>query len=455
MTLAKSTLDRADGAAPFPDPESRSAALHQRARAVLPGGNSRHSVFFPPYPLYAARGRGSRIWDVDGVERLDCVNNYSALIHGHCHPAVVEAITHQASELISVALPTASEVQLAELLVERLEAVERVRFCNSGTEAVLFAIKAARAFTGRPLIAKIEGAYHGSAETAAVSTSPEPSAWGDASAPAAVPDSGSGPGIAQDVLVLPMNDVELGRRLIRNHADRLAGVLIDPMVKNLAFMAAKPEFVTMLREETARCGALLIFDEVYSLRLGFHGAHAALGVRPDVVALGKIIGGGLPIGAVGGRADLMDELFDPRRGAKLAHAGTFNANPLTMAAGLAALTHFDEAAFDRLSALGDRLRAGLREALRVTGRAGTVTGAASLIGFFMTDVEISNYRDLVAAVGGNPRIRALGGTLFRELLNRGVFMGVQGFMVLSTANTPEEIDRIIDAVAASLRCLPA
>ena len=125
MTLAKSTLDRADGAAPFPDPESRSAALHQRARAVLPGGNSRHSVFFPPYPLYAARGRGSRIWDVDGVERLDCVNNYSALIHGHCHPVVVEAITHQASELISVALPTASEVQLAELLVERLEAVER------------------------------------------------------------------------------------------------------------------------------------------------------------------------------------------------------------------------------------------------------------------------------------------------------------------------------------------
>ena len=455
MTTPTSTHERTDGAVPFPDPESRSAALHQRARAVLPGGNSRHSVFFPPYPLYAVRGRGSRIWDADGVERLDCVNNYSSLIHGHCHPAIVEAITRQASELISVALPTESEVKLAELLVERLAAIERVRFCNSGTEAVLFAIKAARASTGRPLIAKIEGAYHGSAETASVSTSPDPARWGDASAPAAVPDSGSTLGVAQDVLVLPMNDVELGRRLIRGNAARLAGVLVDPMVKNLAFMAVTPEFVAMLREETARCGALLIFDEVYSLRLGFHGAHAVLGITPDVVAMGKIIGGGLPIGAVGGRADLMDDLFDPRRGAKLAHAGTFNANPMTMAAGLAAMTHFDEAAFDRLSTLGDRLRAGLREALRIAGRAGTVTGAASLTGLFMTDAKISNYRDLVATVVANPKIKALGEALFRELLNRGVFMGAQGFMVLSAANTPAEIDRIVEAVAASLRSLPA
>lgn len=445
----------AEGTAPFPDPTSRSATLHERARLVLPGGNSRHSVFFPPYPVYAARGRGSRIWDVDGVERLDCVNNYSSLIHGHCHPGVVEAIARQASELISVALPTESEVKLAELLVERLDAVERVRFCNSGTEAVMFAIKAARAFTGRPLIAKIEGAYHGSAETASVSSSPDPARWGEASAPTAVPDSGSAPGVAQDVLVLPMNDVDLGRRLIRGNAARLAAVLVDPMVKNLAFMAVTPEFVAMLREETARCGALLIFDEVYSLRLGFHGAHSVLKTRPDVVALGKIIGGGLPIGAVGGRADLMDELFDPRRGAKLAHAGTFNANPLTMAAGLAAMTHFDEAAFEQLSALGDRLRAGLREALRAAGRPGTVTGAASLTGLFMTDAKISTYRDLVATVAADPRIMTLGGALFRDLLNRGVFMGAQGFMVLSTANTPGEIDRIVEAVADSLRSLPA
>lgn len=446
---------QAGGAAPFPDPLSRSAVLHERARRVLPGGNSRHSVFFPPYPVYAARGRGSRIWDVDGVERLDCVNNYSSLIHGHCHPAVVDAIARQASELISVALPTESEVKLAELLVERLDAVERVRFCNSGTEAVMFALKAARALTGRPLIAKIEGAYHGSAETASVSTSPDPARWGEADAPSAVQDSGSAPGVAQDVLVLPMNDVELGRRLIRRHAARLAGVLVDPMVKNLAFMAVTPEFVSMLREETARCGALLVFDEVYSLRLGFHGAHSVLRIEPDVVALGKIIGGGLPIGAVGGRADLMDELFDPRRGAKLAHAGTFNANPLTMAAGLAAMAHFDEAAFDRLSALGDRLRAGLRDALRVTGRPGTVTGAASLTGLFMTDARIRTYRDLVATVAADPQIMTRGSALFRGLLNRGVFMGAQGFMVLSTANTPAEIDRIVDAVADSLRSLPA
>ncbi|NNM61000.1 MAG: aspartate aminotransferase family protein [Steroidobacteraceae bacterium] len=448
------TLTSAEGAGKFPDSTSRSAALYARAAAVLPGGNSRHSVYFPPYPIYAHRGRGSRIWDVDGIERLDCVNNYSSLIHGHSHPAIVEAISRQAAELISVALPTESEVLLAELLIERLEAVERIRFCNSGTEAVMFALKAARAFTGRPLVAKIEGAYHGSGETASVSTMPDPARWGDREAPAAVPDSGSGPGVGHDVVVLSMNDVERGRRLIRANADRLAGVLIDPMVKNLAFMAATPEFVAMLREETERCGALLIFDEVYSLRLGFHGAHATLGVKPDVVALGKIIGGGLPIGAVGGRADLMDQLFDPRVGAKLAHAGTFNANPLTMAAGVAAMKHFDETAFDRLGMLGERLRTGLREALRISGRAGTVTGAASMIGLFMTDSKIHNYRDLVTALIADPGIKRRGDALFRQLLNRGVFMGSQGFFVLSTANTAAEIDRIIEAVADSLRFLP-
>ena len=168
----------------FPNLASRSARLSERACAVMPGGNSRHSVYFPPYPVYAVRGRGSRIWDADGVERIDCMNNYSSLIHGHGHPAIVEAIARQAADLISVALPTETEIELAELLVGRLQAVEQIRFCNSGTEAVLYAIKAARAFTGRPLIAKVEGAYHGSGETASVSSSPMPPNWGPANAPA-------------------------------------------------------------------------------------------------------------------------------------------------------------------------------------------------------------------------------------------------------------------------------
>ena len=439
----------------FPSPGSRSAQLAERARSVMPGGNTRHSVHFPPYPIYAVRGQGSRIWDADGVERIDCMNNYSSLIHGHGHPAVLEAIARQSRQLLSIALPTESEIALAELLVQRLQAVEQIRFCNSGTEAVLFAIKAARAYTGRPLIAKVEGAYHGSGETAAVSSSPSPAGWGAVDAPASVPDAGSTPGVAQGVVVLPMNDVENGRRILRQHASRLAAVLIDPLVKNLGFKPVSPAFMAMIREELDASGALLVLDEVYSLRLGFHGAHAALGLRPDIVAMGKIIGGGLPIGAIGGRAELMTALFDPQAGAKLNHAGTFNANPLTMAAGLAAMQHFDQAAFDRLSGLGERLRAGLREALRIAAVPGVVTGATSMTGFFLSERPMETYRDIAAVMGSDPRIGQRSEFLFRHLLNRGVYMGSHGFFVLSTATTEAEVDHIIDVTLEGLKLLPA
>jgi glutamate-1-semialdehyde 2,1-aminomutase len=455
MRQPDSSLLPRSAAIDFPNAGSRSAQLYERATAVLPGGNTRHSVFFPPYPIYAVRGKGSRVWDADGIERIDCVNNYSSLIHGHGHPAIVEAIARQAADLISIALPTETEIRLAELLVDRLEAIEQIRFCNSGTEAVMFAIKAARAYTGRPVIAKVEGAYHGTAETAAVSASPSPAKWGAGSAPASVWETGSGPGVAQDVIVLPMNDVENGRRILKQHADRLAGVLIDPMVKNLGFMPVTAAFMTMIREELDGCGGLLVLDEVYSLRLGFHGAHAALGLRPDIVAMGKIIGGGLAVGAVGGRADLMTQLFDPRKGAKLAHAGTFNANPVTMAAGLAAMTHFDEAAFDRLSRLGQRLRNGLNEALRISEAPGIVTGAASLTGLFLVDKQINNYRDLVEVMVSSPTLGKRSEALFRHLLNHGVLMGAQGFFVLSTATTEAEVDHIIEVVLSGLRALPA
>ncbi|WP_447751147.1 aspartate aminotransferase family protein [Sphingopyxis fribergensis] len=430
-----------------------SAALYKRATAVMPGGNSRHTIFFPPHPLYAARADGARVWDVDGVERIDCINNYSSLIHGHNHPAIVAAIREQAGLVSSIAMPTEREIELAEIVCGRLPGVERIRFANSGTEGVMFAIKAARAFTGRAKIAKVEGAYHGSDGTAGISVNPSPAHWGDPDAPASVAPAGTGPGTAADTVIIPMNRVEAARKILRAHANDLAGVIVDPMVKNLGYTAATPEFLTMLREETSAVGALLIFDEVYSLRLGFHGAQGAVGITPDLTAMGKIIGGGLPIGAVGGKAEIMDQLFDPRGSASLSHGGTFNANPLTMAAGVAAMTHFDEAAFDRLTVLGDRLRAGLREALRIAGAPGMVGGATSMVSLFHLEAEITTYRDIAAAMAANPDAMRRTDLFFRRMLDCGYVIAPHGFFVLSTAMTEGDIDRLIEAALATLRAL--
>jgi glutamate-1-semialdehyde 2,1-aminomutase len=436
----------------FPDSQSRSAQLYERAVEVMPGGNSRHTVYFPPYPIYAVRGAGSRIWDADGVERLDLINNYSALIHGHNHPAIVAAVKRQAEALMAAALPTEREIALAELLCARLPCVGQVRFCNSGSEAVLFAIKAARAFTGRRIIAKIEGAYHGSAESAAVSTAPPAALWGDAERPRAVAGTGNGPGVAADMAILPMNDVEHARQIIRACGDELAGVIIDPMPSAIGFTQVSAAFLAMVREELDACGGMLILDEVYSLRLGYDGAQGALGIRADISALGKIIGGGLPVGAVGASREIMTKLFDPRLGSLLAHGGTFNANPMTMAAGAAAMELFDRAQFDRLAALGDRLRAGLKEALRIAGKPGRVTGASSLCRIGQSEMPIANYRDMMR-YRQDAGAQARAESFFRHLLNRGVLIGAPGLFTLSTAVTESDIDATIEKSLEALRLL--
>ncbi|HEY1709563.1 MAG TPA: aspartate aminotransferase family protein [Rhizomicrobium sp.] len=436
----------------YPDETSNSAKLFQRAVKVMPGGNSRHTVYFPPYPVYAARAEGAKVWDVDGVERLDLINNYSSLIHGHNHPRIVEAIVKQAHRVLSISLPTEEEVRLAEMITARVPGVELIRFGNSGSEGVLLAIKAARAYTGKAKIAKVEGAYHGSGESASVSASPSPALWGDPDEPATVSPSSAGPGVGQDIVVLPMNRVEASRKILRKHAADLAGVIIDPLVNALGYKAATPEFVQMIREETEACGALLLFDEVYSFRLGYHGAQGVLGITPDLTALGKIIGGGLPVGAVGGKREIMEAVFDPRAGApKMSHGGTFNANPMTMAAGAVAMELFDQASFERLGALGDRLRKGLREALNITRSPGTVGGAASMISLFHAEAEIETYRDVVNSMRGNAEAQSRAAQFFRFMLNNGVLMGAPGFIVLSTALTDGDIDFVLEKAVQGLR----
>src|SRR5215212_4337903 len=246
----------------YPDPKSASCATYDRALASLPGGNTRTTVSMKPYPIYAARGAGCRVWDVDGNEYIDCINNFTSLIHGHAHPSLVEAAKRQLALGSAFGLPTESEVDLAELLVSRLPSVEQVRFANSGTEAVMMALKAARAHTGRPKIAKCEGAYHGSYDYAEVSLDPTPEGWGRNAPVSGACAKGTPDNVVADVVTIPFNDAEAAVSLVREHGKELAGVLVDPMPNRAGLAPADKNYLDALRRVTRENGALLIFDEV-------------------------------------------------------------------------------------------------------------------------------------------------------------------------------------------------
>src|SRR3954469_7610248 len=380
------------GSRMYPDSNSSSQKMYDRALASLPGGNSRTTVFMKPYPIYAARGEGCRIWDLDGNFYIDCINNFTAAIHGHAHPTLIKTATQQLALGSAFGLPTESEVELAELLVSRLPSVEQVRFANSGTEAVMMALKAARAHTGRPKIAKCEGAYHGSYDYAEVSLDPTPEAWGRNAPVSVAYAKGTPDNVLADVVTIPFNDTEAAVSLIREHGPELACVLVDPMPNRAGLAPADKAYLQALREATREVGALLIFDEVITFRLGLRGAQGIWGIDPDLTTLGKIIGGGFPVGAVGGKREFM-AVFDPTAGKPaLPHGGTFSANPVTMRAGLASMELLDEAAFRRLDLIGEWVRTGINEAFRRSGLPGGTVGLGSLMKIHFADRTIRDYR---------------------------------------------------------------
>src|SRR5512133_2306073 len=293
------------------EPDSRSFRFYQRATGVMPGGNSRGTVYTPPYPMYVERGYGCRVVDVEGQERVDFINNLTSLVLGHAHPKVVEAVGSQIQRGSAFSWPTESEVRLAEILTSRVPSVERVRFTNSGTEAVMTAVKGARAYTGRPKIAKFEGCYHGAYDYVEVSLDPTPEAGGDPKAPLPVLYSpAASPNILQDVVVLPFNDLAATEAILERNRDSVAAVIVDPMPNRAGLIPAKPGFLPALREITRRLGMLLIADEVITFRLGFGGAQGLFGFGADLTTFGKVIGGGYPVGGVGGSAEVMS-VFDP------------------------------------------------------------------------------------------------------------------------------------------------
>ena len=430
----------------YPDPKSVSHAIYNRALASLPGGNTRTTVFMKPYPIYAARGEGCRIWDVDGNEFIDCINNFTSLIHGHAHPSLIEAATRQLSVGSAFGLPTESEIDLAELLVSRLPSVEQVRFANSGTEAVMMALKAARAFTGRPKIAKCEGAYHGSYDYAEVSLDPSPDAWGRNAPVSVAYAKGTPDNVLADVVTIPFNDTEAAVSLVREHGSELACLMVDPMPNRAGLAPADKAYLNALREITREVGALLVFDEVITFRLGHSGAQGLWGIDPDLTTLGKIVGGGFPVGAIAGRKEVMS-VFDPRSGKPaLPHGGTFSANPVTMRAGLAAMQLLDEAAFTRLNVIGEAVREGVNEAFRRKGVPGGTVGLGSLLKIHFADRPIRDYRSAYMTEQETKRqaVFNLG------LLNRGVLAASYGLMALSTPMTDADVDTIVAAASDAL-----
>ena len=416
-----------------------SAALYERAKAVMPGGNTRITVFMKPHPYYASRGEGCRLTDADGVERLDFTNNYNSLIHGHAHPAIVSAVKTQLELGTAYPMATEAEIRLAELLCQRVPSFEQIRFCNSGSEAVMFAVKAARAHSGRYKIAKCEGSYHGSYDQLEVSLDPTPETWGN-SDPKSVPYvAGTPKSVLDDVIVIPYNKPDEAERILRKHAQELACIVIDLMPNRGGLIPATPEFIAMLKRVREDTGVLLIFDEVITLRLSLGGAQELFGIRPDLTATGKIIGGGFPVGAVAGSSAIM-AVFDPRDGKPaLSHSGTFNANPMTMVAGEAAMRLLTQAEINRIGKLGERARSGIVEIMQEIGLPGQVTGLGSLFRIHMHDRPLSDYRSMMTT--------GLEKTLLSKIVinmrNDGIFVNERGVCSLSTPMGNTEIETFL------------
>jgi len=438
MSLEKET---AEYAAKTP----RSRALHEEAAAVMPGGNSRTTTFFDPYPFYFQRGQGAHVWDADGIERVDFNNNYTSLVLGHAIPDVIKAVQAVAESGLSFPGPTEHEIRLAEMITRRVPSVESLRFTNSGTEATMNAVRLARAFTNRPKIAKFEGAFHGTHDWVMVSVTGDTKAWGNRRKPKPIAwSAGIPPAVLKHVVVLPWNDAEACEEILTAEAANVAALIIDPYLCNGGLVPPADGFMARLREITERHGILLIMDEVISFRTAWGGGQERLGVRPDLTTFGKVIGGGLPVGAFGGRRDVM-AFYDPRKGgARISQGGTFNANPVTMAAGVATLNALTPEAYTRLDALGDRLRGGISRLFANTRRRGQVTGVGSLFWLHWTPETLTDYRST------RPKDAEMPPRVFMGMLNEGILMTQRGLGACSLAMSDEDVDRFVNALARVL-----
>jgi len=421
----------------------RSARLLAEAQQLMPGGvNSPVRAFkaVGGEPLFIARGQGARVWDVDGNEYLDCVGSWGPLILGHARAEVIEAACQAAKDGATFGAPTELEVELARAIVEALPSVEMVRLVNSGTEAVMSAVRLARAYTGRSKIVKFEGGYHGHSDGLLAQA-------GSGVATLSIPGSPGVPATwAAGTIVLPYNNTALLEELLPAQGAEIACVLVEPVAGNMGVVPPAPGFLESLRRVTREHGTLLIFDEVITgFRVGYRGAQGLYGIHPDLTILGKIIGGGFPIGAFGGRREIM-EMLAPA--GPVYQAGTLSGNPVACAAGLKTLRLLaQENPYSDLERRGEMLAQGLRAAAEKAGAPATVNQIGSMLTLFFTPDPVTDYCS--ASASDTSRFAAF----FREMLVRGIYLPPSQFeaVFLSLAHEDREIARICEAAEAALK----
>ena len=416
----------ADLVAHLTDAEARYAAanpeslrLHRQRLRFMPGGNTRTTIHQPPFPLTIVRGEGARLTDADGHEYVDFLGEYTAGLYGHSNEIIVDAIRNALADGIGLGAPNRYEAVLAEAICTRFPSIELVRFCNSGTEANLLALTLARAITGRDGVLVFAGAYHGGILLFSHGASPlnPPFEW----------------------VIGEYNNASEGARLVAEHAERLAAVIVEPLQGAAGVIPGDPAFLRTLREATAEHDVLLVLDEVMTSRLSLGGMQQLLGIEPDLTTLAKFVGGGLSFGAFGGRSDLMSR-FDPSRPDALQHGGTFNNDVLTMAAGAAGLTKIlTDEEIGRLNDLGDRLRDRLNAFAAEHEVEFCATGYGSLVGLHFTHGPVRNEDDL-------PESGELRGLLHLHMLERGYSYGRRGFIALSLPLRETDVDGFAAAV---------
>jgi glutamate-1-semialdehyde 2,1-aminomutase len=425
--------------------DSRSQQLYRRAREVIPGGVNSPVRSYAPYPLFVASAKGSKFKTVDGQEYLDYCMAYGALIDGHAYAEVIDAVEGALEKGSIYGQPTEMEVELAELIASMMPATEMVRLVNSGTEATMHAIRLARAFSGKKKILKFEGGFHGSHDSMLVKAGSGATLLGSPSSEG-VPSE-----VAKNTLVSRFNDEKVAGKIIRDHSNELAAVIVEPILGNIGPVLPKPGFLETLRKVTKENEVLLIFDEVITgFRLSTGGAQEYYKIRPDLTILGKVLGGGLPISAFGGKRDIMEKLAPL---GPVYQAGTYSGNPVSVSAALAALQSLKRRAgqlYPRLEKMGEKMRRGIAdhlESARVTAQA---NGVASMFQLFFTDRPVSDYHSAKSA-----DIRKYE-KYFHSLLASRVFVPPSQFETcfLSTAHTEDELQATLDAIGAAVKTLP-